>query len=391
MSLDPGWREVGGGDPIDAQLPQPMPAPVSAVRHVLLGSRSALGLARFAAPALIFVPLGAALGPHGARVLQADVLAHLGTVLSIGLAVLGVFVGMAVDWRRQPQWRLLVAATAEAMVTVAVVAGAFAFLLASWGLGLDLPLWPLALTLGVCASASSAGLESPADPLSSVAARVADLDDLVPIFVGGAALALARGDAAGAAAAVALSILLGAGVAAAGWFLLESTHSEAERGVFVIGTLVLLGGLASYLGLSPLLVGLAAGAFWRMSPGRVDAIIRIELGKVQHPLVILVLLAAGATLVPDWVALWLLVPYVLFRLAGKLTGGWVAARVLPGVSGSGLAAHLIAPGVLGIAFALAFQQGTSSSAAAPLITAVAVGTLAFEVLAVLTLAGPRKR
>ena len=44
-----------------------------------------------------------------------------------------------------------------------------------------------------------------------------------------------------------------------------------------------------------------------------------------------------------------------------------------------------------IAFALTVQQGTAGSAAAQLVTAVAVGTLAFELLAVLALAGPGKR
>jgi hypothetical protein len=57
-----------------------------------------------------------------------------------------------------------------------------------------------------------------------------------------------------------------------------------------------------------------------------------DLQKVQHPLVVLLLLTAGAALTPGTAGLWLFAPYVLFRMAGKLLGGWLASRIAPGVA-----------------------------------------------------------
>jgi hypothetical protein len=182
-------------------------------------------------------------------------------------------------------------------------------------------------------------------------------------------------------------VALGLAVAVAGWLLFERAHGPAERGVFMVGTLALLGGTAAYLALSPLLAGLAAGTFWTAAPGRADHIVREDLRKVQHPLVVVLLLTAGASLVWSPAAVWLFAPFVVFRLAGKLIGGWVSSRLVPEVAPSDLGAHLIAPGVIGIAFALNYHQVSGSATAAAVVAAATAGSLASEVLALF--AAPR--
>ena len=68
--------------------------------------------------------------------------------------------------------------------------------------------------------------------------------------------------------------------------------------MFVLGALSLAGGAAAYLRVSPLAVGLVAGVFWTVAPGRADRIVHDDLRKVQHPLVVLLLVTAGALWVP---------------------------------------------------------------------------------------------
>ena len=97
--------------------------------------------------------------------------------------------------------------------------------------------------------------------------------------------------------------------------------------MFVLGALALAGGAAVYLRVSPLAVGLVAGVFWRSRPAAPIGSCRTISSKVQHPLVVLLLVTAGALWVPSRVALWLLAPYLLFRLAGKVAGAWVSARI----------------------------------------------------------------
>jgi hypothetical protein len=142
---------------------------------------------------------------------------------------------------------------------------------------------------------------------------------------------------------------------------------------------------------SALLTGLTAGLFWRLAPGRADRVIHGDLRGFQHPLVVLLLLVAGASLQLSRTALWLLAPLLLFRLVGKLLGGWAASRFVPAAPAD-LGAHLLPPGVIGIAFAMAFQQVSAShtGAAVVVVTATAVASLAGELLAVAALASLRR-
>ncbi len=386
MAPQTDWREAGGADPIDEALGR-RERPRSLDRWLRpLRTRAALGLAPVAAPALFFVPLGALLGPHALNVLSPGVLLSLDTVVSIALAALGVFVGLALDLRGSRDRRLLGAASLEGAITVVVVAGAFWYLLSGWTMPLGLSPSLVGLVLGISAAASSAvAYEGVSHEVQRVASRIADLDDLLPIVLGG--LVVVRVTAPpftpwlSSLADVAVTIGLGGGVGIAGWLLFERAHSRAERNVFIAGTLALLGGTAAYLGLSPLLAGLSAGLLWTRLPGAADRVVRDDLQNIQHPLIVLLLLVAGASCAYSLAAVWLCAPLVLFRLAGKLAGGWVASRMQQDVTPSDLGAYLIAPGLLGIAYALNVRQLLEAGGATALLTAVVIATLASEALA----------
>jgi len=60
-----------------------------------LRTHAALGLRPVTAPVMVFVPIGVVLGPQLLDVLSAEVLGHLDVVVSIALATLGVFIGIA--------------------------------------------------------------------------------------------------------------------------------------------------------------------------------------------------------------------------------------------------------------------------------------------------------
>jgi hypothetical protein len=406
--------EIGGRDPLDTRFDREQPRAVAVTPPPeawllrltrRLRTRAAYGLAPVLAPTMVFVPLGYLLGPPGLNLLPARALAHLDPVISVGLATLGVFVGLALG--RRPRWHtpLFLAASFEAIVTIVIVTGAMLYLLHAWQLPLQTSTIAIALVLGVSASASSAATGH-RDTAHVIASRVADLDDVLPIAVGALAMAILGHQAQGLAHAqaqaqaqvqaqtqavwlalglVGVTMLIGLAVGIAGWLLIERAHGVAERGLFVLGLLALLGGASAYLSLSPLLAGLTAGMFWNWSPGRADAIIREDLSKYQHPLVVLMLLAAGASLDLSMAALYLFAPFVVFRMAGKLAGGWLASRLTPslGLAAADLGAHLLAPGLLGLAFALNVHQHLATSDAAAVLTAVVFGTLASEGLALL--------
>ena len=381
-------RELGGPDPLDRRLGQP-PLSAQAWLRSLLFTRSALGLAPSLTPAVIFLPLGALLGPRGIAWFTPQVLGRLDIVVTVTLAVLGVLVGIALGREVRASLRLLVAASFESAVTVAAVAGATIFFVRSVGVPLDAVV-AIGLAFGLCASASSATSAPPdSEEAASVATKVADLDDVLPIVATTlifAVIAPAQTAWLYAAAPVCIGLIVGL----IGWLLFDRAESGAERVVFVLGTLTLAGGAAAYLDVSPLAAGLVAGLFWASSRGRADQIVMNDVQRVQHPLIVLLLLTAGALWAPSQAALWLLAPYLLFRLVGKIVGAWVTARFLD-VRTSDLAAFLMPPGVLAVAFALNFRQVLPAGSGEILVSTVAMGTAAFELFALAVVPHWRRR
>lgn len=382
--------ETGGPDPLDTRR-APAVGDFRLARLLRrLRTSGALGLPRVLAPALLFVPLGFLLGPLGLNLLRAPVLAHLGPATSVGLATLGVFVGLGLTRRTGRGTWLLFAASLESGVTVGIVGLAVSLLVALWQMPIGIPASVAGLILGICAAASSAGYEDrQPGTLPSLAARIASLDDVLPIVAGGMVLAAVHAVPLQAAWLMAVTALLGACVGVIGALLIGRAASDAERTLFVIGALALSGGAAGYLGLSPLLSGLGTGIVWNFGPGRVGPIVRRDVRRYQHPLVVLVLLAAGASARPTLEAVWLCAPFVLFRMTGKITGGWVASWIVPAQASGDLGAHLLAPGLMGIAFALAANGVIATGDGTALLTAVVIGTLVSELVALSVAPGGR--
>jgi hypothetical protein len=384
-------RELGGPDPLDRRLVVHRISPLSWLL-TLLRTRSALGLAPSLTPAIVFLPLGVLLGPRALGILSPVALANLDVAVTVALAVLGILVGIALGRQIGTAPRIFIAASLESFITIAAVAGATMYFATKTALPpFGAPLLVVALALGLCASASSATSADPdSEPAAAVATRVADLDDVLPIAVATCALLPATSSPGEALLLVLAPVVIGLAVGAIGWLVFDRADSGGERAVFVLGSVGLAGGAAAYLKVSPLTTGLVAGLCWTLLPGRADRIAQVDLGKVQHPLVVLLLVIAGALWKPDAIAIWLLAPYLLFRLAGKVVGAWASAS-LADVSPGDLASYLMPPGVLAIAFALNFRQLLGGSTGDTLLSAVAMGTAAFELFALAVVPRWRQR
>jgi hypothetical protein len=345
----------------------------------LARTRLALGVAPAVVPVTFYLAVGIALGPAGGNVLTSDVLAHLDAVVSVALATLGIFMGLAALPEIRGAGAMLRAACIESAVTTAIVAGAIGLLLVAWTAPLSTGVLVIALTVGAAAAASGAGID--ASGTDGHATRVADLDDLLPVIVAAAVLPLgAHPSRVAPLFGLAAPAVLGCAVGLIGWLLFERSDGPGERAVFVIGVIAMLGGAAAYLQVSPLVAGIAAGALWTALPGRADRLIADDLRKFNHPLIVLLVVTAGAQLVVTPLAVWLFAPFVVFRLTGKVVGGILAARVEPALAGEMLGAYLVSPGVIGIALALNFEQVLPVDAPG-LLSAVAAGAVFFEVLA----------
>ena len=266
--------------------------------------------------------------PQGINLLSLSTLTLLDPVVPVALAAFGVLIGLSANDRRTDDARMLVAACLAAAVTVLIVSAGFGVVALTAMSSVARPFWILILTGGICAATS---LTLPSDDSlepRSAATRVIELGVLLPIVAGGLMLAWLRGGSfAGASVLVAHACGVTLALAAAAWLLLTRASSETEERVFAVSALLLVGGIAAALSLSALFGGLVAGLLWRYAGRHPRETIRRDVLFVQHPLLVLVLLVAGARADLSSLTLALGAGYVVLRAAAQLAAGTVARRV----------------------------------------------------------------
>jgi hypothetical protein len=147
-----------------------------------------------------------------------------------------------------------------------------------------------------------------------------------------------------------------------------------------VSALLLVGGVAGALSVSALFGGLVAGVFWRYAGRHPRETISRDVLFVQHPLLVLVLLVAGARADLSPASLALGAGYVVLRVVGQLASGTVARRVAGVNAPRDLGLYLLPPGVFGVAFALNAVSVVGADATMLLATVVA-GTIGSELVA----------
>ncbi len=372
--------QLGGYDPLDAQLDDAAMAPPRLAGPSRLRRRLA-GWSASSVPVASLLLVGIALGPRGISLLSPEVLSLLDPAIPVALAALGALVGLSVDVRRTENRRPFAGAVVESGLTAGIVAGGLAFLAPGVLTATTVPFWVLAAALALCAATSLAVPGANPSELHSISLRVVELDVLVPIVLGGLLLGTLSGGATlGAMSLVGKAAVIALLLAAAGWLLLAGAVSETEQRVFAFTTMLLIGGAADYLSLSALLSGLVAGTFWRLAGGPGEASLRRDALYIQHSLLVLVLVVAGARADFSLASSALAAVYVFLRTSGKLLGGAVAGRIA-GVGNAGaFGLHLLSPGVFGVALALNLVRAAGPDAT-NLLTIVVLGTIASELAA----------
>jgi hypothetical protein len=337
------WPELGH-DELDQAPARPARIGWLPYRRLALGTRAS------ATPTALFILGGAALGPEGLNVLSRTVMLQSQGLVWVGLAVTGVFVGLGLAGRAAaPHREVLAAAAVGALIAIGVTTGGFYLLAAQSALPLSGLLGAGSLLVGLCASASAAApVLAGSSGQMRRASNLADIDDF-PLLAAGVVVLAALTANAGALR-VAATVVAGGAIGLAGC-LLFTRATDTERGLFVTGAVLLLAGVGAYLGTSPLVSGCAAAVVWCRVPGPTDRITAHDLRVLQHPLVALILIVAGATIEWSLPVLWAAALIVLLRLAAKLLVS-VIVSPLAGVSPALLASVLLQPGVLGVAMAL---------------------------------------
>ena len=334
------------------------------------------------APVALLLLMGIALGGRGINLLTPAVLSLLDPVVPVALAAFGVLAGLGAGDRRPADRRLFVAASLGAVVTMLTVSSGIAVVAFFAMSSIVRPFWTLILASGICAATSlTLPTGNRLEPRPAVT-RVIELGALLPILAGGLVLAWLRaGSSAAALTLLAQASVITCALAGAGWLLLTRAASETEERVFAVSALLLVGGVADALSLSALFGGLIAGVFWWYAGRHPRDTISRDVLFVQHPLLVLVLLVAGARADLSAASLALGAVYLVLRVVGQLAAGEVARRAAGLEAPRDLGFHLLPPGVFGVAFAL--NAVSVVDHASILLAAVVTGTIGSEFVALL--------
>lgn len=351
--------------------------------------RLALGLSPMPGAGVALLLLGVALGPHGLGLLTVPLLASLDPAVSVALAALGVFVGLDVAARSPLEGRLLGASCLCAGVSTVVVGGGVAAVLYRSSPVVESS-WLLPVLLGLCAASSSTTLPPDGDARRAAIARSGNLGDVLPIVLSMFLLAWMRDDSpAGAASILGASIVIAMTMAVAAWLLVTQAASDSEQRVFAFGSLLLLGGAAAHLSVSAPFTGFLAGLLWyAMGPPAAEALVR-DMQYLQHPLLVMLLVVAGARLTPSIMVGGLVVGYIVFRIAGKVLAGWLVSNTIIREWPSDFGFGLTAPGIVGVAIAMnVLQAHADLDSVATAFAVVVLGSLGSELLSLFI--GPRE-
>ncbi|MEO5820588.1 MAG: hypothetical protein ABIT71_08780 [Vicinamibacteraceae bacterium] len=371
-----GLREPSYDGPASDALPDSPPTgPVDRRRW-----RRLLEWSGTSAPVAVLLLSGIAVGPQGINLLSVHTLSAIAPAVSVALAALGVLVGFSVGIGRTDEG-VVVGAGIDAVLTVLIVSIGMGALALAGSLVLTPPYLILIAGSGICAASSlTLPTGNPLEPRTAVT-RLVELGVLVPVLLGGLMLAWVRtGSAVGTLALIGAACGLVCAVATAAWLLLTVTSSETEKRVLTIAALLLVGGMSDALSTSALFVGVTAGLFWRSVGGRPLETIGRDVLFIQHPLLVVVLLAAGGNASFSSTSLTFGAAYVVLRVVGRLAGGVVARRTRAGAMPRDVGLHLLAPGVFGAAFALN-AVGVAGADASMLLGVVVLGTIGSELVA----------
>lgn len=365
-----------------------------------------------------FLLVGYLVGPRGLDLIGPAVAAALDPVLHLGVGWAGLIFGLQFNHRFVAVYPLprYLLAFVQALVAAGIAGGAALLVVPVLFPEADrVSVLRIALLVGLTAAPTSPASLHYFSDLFGIRGRVnrllrfvAGVDGIPPVLVLGlvagffhvwaieSRAAASRFDLAGwqwMAVELLLGVVLGVLLIA----LVELQIGREERLLFVLGMVVLAGGLAHYLQLSALFVSfvmglcVANGAWHREEVHKVAA-------YAEKPIYLTLLVLAGANLaLDDWRVAALAVVIVAIRLLGKVAGnvGWPLLTSEPAAQSPWLGLALLPQGALTILLAVDVLFFFREDAAryptlVVAVSAVLVGALLNEVLSpiLLRLASP---
>lgn len=284
---------------------------------------------------------GLIIGPSVLSILSADMVASLGMISQVALGFIAFTIGMSfkVEYFKRLGWTPVVIGIFEA--TLAVLFVQIALLLAGFELSFALVLGSIAAATAPAATVMVIKQYKAKGPTTDTLLSVVAVDDAIALILFGFAAAISQiltGDSQSTSLFMSIltpvldilfALLLGAVIGFVMKFILPQLTSRGGRLSALIGVVLLITGLANQFGLSELLANMAGGMV--LTNASLDAQRLDEMTDyITPPLYMMFFVLSGARLqlgiIPSVDLAGIL--YIVFRVAGKLSGAYLGARIM---------------------------------------------------------------
>lgn len=366
-------------------------------RITFLNRKLSLGFRNILLTGTEYIFIGAFLGGMGINVLDADALNKLEPFLVFGLCWVGFLFGLQFQVRQLktlPRSYLLISA-AQAFITFLMVTVSMVLALKRFSDLPDTVILMAAVTFGSAASCTAQSALAIVGKnyrfknrrLLDLMRYISGVDGIYALCFFAAALSIFPGvEIAGfnffkSLEWLFVSAALGIIPALILIYLNKVRFSPQEFLVFLVGTVILCGGLAHQIGYSPLISGFVCGVMTaNFCRHRLRALSTVLHAEKSIYISLLLFLGAGWQFKPDKTLI-ITGIYFLVRIVGKFTGTFTASRVfktgfaVPPTIGLGL----ISEGGLGAAVIINFKL-LYPAVADPLITIIVLSVFVNELL-----------
>ncbi len=290
-----------------------------------------------------FIFIGLALGDQFIGVLDRTTIGHLGPLFSLGLGYFGLIFGL--QFENKKVWRFprafFSATVIQSSVTLILVFVPFAWLLHQIEPATFTVVAALAIgAVACCTSPTLIALivkQTSCRPTGDMdlIRYIGGFDTIIGFMLFGVATCMMHTeppplgiDSFPALQWIGASIIFGISMGFLLHLLTQVHCKEDELWVFTIGIITFAGGVSIFFGLSPLFVNMIAGITASNLPGSKDRIF-MAVAPQEKTFYIGFLILAGAVWRPGiLLSIVLAAAYLVFRIAGKVLGGYVAARFI---------------------------------------------------------------
>lgn len=337
---------------------------------------------------------GLIIGPSVLNILSTESIASLGLISQIALGFIAFTIGLSfkVSYFKRVGWTPIVIAIFES--TLAVLFVQIALLLAGFDLSLAVVLGAIAAATAPAATVMVIKQYKAKGPVTDTLLSVVAVDDAIALILFGFAAAFAQtllGTNVSTSLLmtllspileIILALVIGAVIGFAMKYILKIFTTRGGRLSILIGGVFFITGMATTFGVSELLANMAGGVI--LTNISIDAQRMDEMTDyITPPIYMMFFVLSGARLqlsiVPTIGLLGII--YIVFRVAGKLTGAYIGARVM---KASNAIQKYLGPMLIpqaGVAIGLTtIAERLVPEHAAEITAVVLVGTLVYELI-----------